>query len=63
MLGKGTSMTQPDDNAQVRDSTDVTVPPSEVDAPVDPPASSDPDELTDDGSMGGVGGENAGGAG
>jgi len=54
-------MTQPEAPG-LKDGTDITVDPQQLDE-VDPPASSDPDEMTDDGSMGGTGGENAGGAG
>lgn len=55
-------MTRPDDSAPaLDDGTDITV--EDADSSADTPASSDPDEMTDDGSMGGTGGENAGGAG
>ena len=59
-------MTQPadrsdDDAPGLEEGTDVT---AESDAAgVGTPATSDPDEMTDDGRMGGTGGENAGGAG
>ena len=59
-------MTQPadrsDDDAQdLGEGTDIT---AESGSPgVGTPATSDPDEMTDDGQMGGTGGENAGGAG
>lgn len=53
-------MTQPDFPA-LEPGTDVEAGP--LDGSADTPASSDPDEMTDDGEMGGTGGENAGGAG
>lgn len=57
-------MTQPEPAPQVFDGTDieVEVDPTELGTD-DEPASSDPQEMTDDGSMGGTGGEDAGGAG
>lgn len=55
-------MTQPDSTPQVFEGTDVEVDPTQLEAD-DEPASSDPEEMTDDGSMGGTGGEDAGGAG
>ncbi|MHB8960606.1 MAG: hypothetical protein ACYDAN_13380 [Candidatus Limnocylindrales bacterium] len=55
-------MTQPEnDPAELEQGTDVTAGP--LDGSADTPASSDPDEMTDDGEMGGTGGKNAGGAG
>lgn len=57
-------MTQPPDTPPLSQSTDIDLDPDEVvAADVDPPASSDPDELTDDAALGGTGGPNAGGAG
>ena len=53
-------MTEPDAPA-LEEGTDITAGP--LDDSLDTPASSDPDEMTDDGEMGGTGGENAGGAG
>ena len=53
-------MTQPEDSSQVFHGTDIEVDPDELD--VDhKPATTDPEELTDDGRLGGAGG--AGGAG
>ena len=44
--------------------TDIDTDDLDVEAPVDPPATSDPDEFVgDDDSLGGTGGGNAGGAG
>ena len=54
-------MTEPDAPA-LEEGTDIEADPSALDS-TDTPASSDPDEMTDDGAMGGTGGENAGGAG
>lgn len=54
-------MTQPDDAPALEEGTDIT--PEDASSSADRPASSDPDEMTDDGKMGGTGGENAGGAG
>lgn len=58
-------MTQPDDSAPVLDGTDISAEPADLDGreldPEDRPATSDPDELTDDGRLGGAGGQ--GGAG
>ena len=53
-------MTEPD-SPDLEPGTDVTA--GDLDDSLDTPASSDPDEMTDDGEMGGTGGENAGGAG
>ena len=53
-------MTQPD-SGDLGEGTDISAGP--LDDSADTPATSDPDEMTDDGSMGGTGGENAGGAG
>ena len=53
-------MTEPD-SPDLEEGTDITAGP--LDDSADTPASSDPDEMTDDGKMGGTGGENAGGAG
>lgn len=53
-------MTEPD-TPELEPGTDVEAGP--LDGSTDTPASSDPDELTDGGAMGGTGGENAGGAG
>ena len=55
-------MTQPPDSPQVFEGTDITVDPDELETP-DEPATTDAEQLTDDGGQGGVGGENAGGAG
>lgn len=53
-------MTQPDDTPTVIDGTDISA--DEVDLEnADTPATTDPEELTDDGAMGGAGGQ--GGAG
>ncbi len=58
-------MTQPDDSAPVLDGTDISADPEQVeDSELDPqdrPATSDPEQLTDDGQLGGAGGP--GGAG
>lgn len=43
--------------------TDIDAAELDVEAPVDPPATSDEDQFIDDDSMGGTGGKNAGGAG
>lgn len=48
-------MTTPEDSPQVFEGTDISVDPSEV-AAEDSPASTDPEESTDDGSLGGAGG-------
>ena len=53
-------MTEPD-SPELAQGTDVE--PDSLDDSADTPASSDPDQMTDDGEMGGTGGENAGGAG
>ena len=60
--GRAARMTQPEPAPQVFDGTDIEVDPTALDTD-DEPASSDPKEMTDDGSMGGTGGEDAGGAG
>ncbi len=52
---------QPTDTAPVLDGTDVTVDPADLDSAGDVPATSDPEQLTGDGSLGGVAGQ--GGAG
>lgn len=56
-------MTQPEASPPVGQSTDIDLDPAEVEAAddADTPATSDPDELTDDGALGGAGGP--GGAG
>ena len=53
-------MTQPEDNPPVLDGTDISADQVDLDS-TDTPATSDPEELTDDGAMGGAGGQ--GGAG
>jgi hypothetical protein len=53
-------MTQPEDTPQVFEGIDIEVDPKDLD-PEHEPATTDPEELTDDGRLGGVGG--AGGAG
>jgi hypothetical protein len=53
-------MTTPEDSPQVFEGTDISVDPSELETE-DTPATSDPEELTDDGKLGGAGGQ--GGAG
>lgn len=55
-------MTQPE-QPQVFEGTDVEVDPTEIEKPEDQPATSDAEQLTDDGDMGGTGGQDAGGAG
>ncbi len=56
-------MTQPDDApTTIEDGTDITADPADLDS-ADTPATSDPDQMTDDGDLGGTGGEGAGGAG
>ena len=56
-------MTQPEDSAPLAEGTDIDLDPAEVDAadPADKPATTDPEQLVDDGELGGVGGQ--GGAG
>ena len=55
-------MTQPDDTPQVLEGTDISADPNDLEVPEeDKPATTDPEELTDDGHMGGAGGQ--GGAG
>jgi hypothetical protein len=57
-------MTEPADNSPVGEATDIDVAPDEVDAVADAsdtPATTDPEQLTDDGALGGAGGP--GGAG
>ena len=56
-------MTQPKDTPAVAEGTDIAVDPAEVAAAdsTDTPATSDPEELTDEGALGGAGGP--GGAG
>ena len=54
-------MTQPE-QSQVFEGTDVEVDPDDAKA-ADEPATSDPEQLTDGGAMGGTGGKDAGGAG
>ena len=67
-------MNPPDDTAPLdtaagatpplaHEGTDVTVDPADLDGPHDTPATSDPAEMTEDDSLGGTGGGNAGGAG
>ena len=56
-------LTQPDQSTQVFDGVDVEVDPLALEQPVEEPATSDPEQSTDDTAMGGTGGENAGGAG
>ena len=53
-------MTQPEDSPDVAAGTDVEVDPQHLDVP-DKPASTDPEQLTDDGRLGGT--EGQGGAG
>ena len=53
-------MTTPEDSPQVFQGTDIEVDPSELETE-DEPATTDPDEMTDDGDLGGTGGP--GGAG
>jgi hypothetical protein len=52
-------MTEPNDTAPVLDGTDVSADPADLDA--DTPATSDPEQMTDDDDLGGVAGQ--GGAG
>jgi hypothetical protein len=56
-------MTQPEDAPPIGESTDIDLDAAQVEAAddADTPATSDPDELTDDGALGGTGGP--GGAG
>lgn len=58
-------MTHPDGPPDLGDGTDISAADPEVDpdSSIDTPASSDPDEMTGDGSLGGTGGQDAGGAG
>ena len=53
-------MTTPEGSPQVFEGTDISVDPDELEVE-DRPATSDPDELSDDGRLGGAGGQ--GGAG
>lgn len=53
-------MTEPDDVQQVLDGTDISADPDDLEVE-DPPATVDPEQMTDDGRQGGVGGQ--GGAG
>ena len=53
-------MTSPDDPAPVLDGTDVTADPDDLEV-ADRPATTDPEQLTDEGRLGGAGGR--GGAG
>ena len=53
-------MTTPDDTAPVLDGTDVSVDPDDLET-TETPATSDPEQLTDGGELGGAGGQ--GGAG
>ncbi|MEX2291212.1 MAG: hypothetical protein WD794_12905 [Mycobacteriales bacterium] len=53
-------MTQPDSTPQVSEGTDITADPDNLETE-DRPASTDPEQLTDDGRLGGVAG--TGGAG
>ena len=51
-------------NPGLGEPTDIDAAELDVEAPVDPPATSDPEQLVDDGEeLGGTGGKNAGGAG
>lgn len=55
-------MTTPQDSPQVFEGTDISVEPSEIETETaDTPASTDPEKMTDDGKLGGTGGQ--GGAG
>lgn len=56
-------MTQPDASPPAPESTDIDLDPAEVEAAddADTPATSDPEQFTDDGALGGAGGP--GGAG
>ncbi|MCW2615615.1 MAG: hypothetical protein JWN08_2609 [Frankiales bacterium] len=54
-------MTPPPDAPDVPEGTDVVVDPADLDDAVDTPATSDPDEMVDDGELGGTAGQ--GGAG
>ena len=56
-------MTQPDDTPPVLEGTDISADPQDLDTPPDAarPATTDPEQLTDDGALGGAGGQ--GGAG
>ncbi len=58
--GRGRHMTTPQDSPQVFEGTDISVDPKDLDVQ-DTPATSDPEQLTDDGKLGGAGGQ--GGAG
>ena len=53
-------MTQPNDTAPVSEGTDVSADPADLEVE-DRPATTDPEQLTDDGALGGAGGQ--GGAG
>jgi len=53
-------MTTPEDSPQVFEGTDISVEPSDLETE-DKPATTDPDEMTDEGNMGGAAGP--GGAG
>ena len=53
-------MTEPDDTAPVLDGTDITADPADLEVE-ERPATSDPEQLTDEGRLGGAGGQ--GGAG
>ena len=53
-------MTQPQDSAPVLDGTDISADPADLDT-TETPATTDPEQLTDDGELGGAGGQ--GGAG
>ena len=53
-------MSEPNDTAPVLDGTDVSADPDDLDVQ-DLPATSDPEQLTDEGRLGGAGGQ--GGAG
>lgn len=55
-------MTTPQDSPQVFQGTDISVDPDDIKSAEDTPATSDPEQTSDD-AMGGTGGENAGGAG
>ncbi len=53
-------MTQPEDTATVLDGTDISADPQDLET-AETPATSDPEQLTDEGRLGGAGGQ--GGAG
>lgn len=49
--------------APLQGGTDVSVDPDDLDGPVERSATTDPDQMTDDEALGGVGGGSPGGAG